>query len=100
MTKGSTPTIRWRFKTIPTRIVHAAIMTICCRNGKRITRDLKTAKITATTLEWTLTQEETLQLTDSVAIQLQYQAGAGFEGASPIYEKTLLDILRKESIDG
>ena len=98
MTKGSTPTIRWRFKQIPVDIVHQAIMIIRCTNGKRIEKTIETATKRNQVIEWTLTEEETLQLTDTIDIQLQYRAN-NLIGGSPIYTKKLLDLLRKEPIN-
>lgn len=81
---GTTPTIRYTFKIVDPADFTSAILTIIDRSGrKRLQKTLEEATVGADYIEWTLTQEETLQLgSDQSKMMLNWKTADGTRGAS------------------
>lgn len=94
MIKGTTPTIRWHLGSIPQSIIETAEMSLKCTNGKIIVKDLKDAKWQDNRLCWTLTQADTLALTETVYVQLRFRTTTGYAGASKDQKMIVGDILK------
>ena len=63
ITKGTTPDIVYKFKTVDVSTLTKAIFTIKEGGSIVITKDLNDAQIVNNSLVWTLSQAETLSLT-------------------------------------
>lgn len=61
--RGTTPTIVFTFETITPQDIVTAYLVIKQFNRPRITKPLSDADVTESTIEWTLTQDESLSLT-------------------------------------
>ena len=80
--KGTTPTIKYTFATVPVSDIVAAYLTIT-DGADTIEKDITTADITTKTIGWTLSQEETLGLNSAtVSIRLNWKTNDGTRGAS------------------
>lgn len=76
--RGTTPTIKYTFTIINPSDITVAYLTIK-QGSVTIERDIDTATVNEDSIEWTLTQEETLALstkTDAL-IQCRYKTGDG-----------------------
>jgi len=79
---GTTPTIKYTFKSIAPTDITIAYLTITYGENE-IERDITTATVSSTGISWTLTQEETLGITDNaVVIRLNWKTADGTRGAS------------------
>ena len=94
---GTTPTIRYCFKRVDVADIATAYLTIKSSDGTVLEKDLSTATIGDNTLSWKLSQEETLSLTSTARIMLNWVLGDGTRGAS---EKTtvLMDENDKDEV--
>ena len=100
--RGTTPTIKYKFKSIDVSEITVAYLTIKRGNEVILTRDIATAHIESNATEtndsatlggyisWTLTQEETLGVYDgtSARIMCNWKIESGTRGATK--EETLL----------
>ena len=95
--RGTTPTIRYTFNLVNVSDITAAYLTLKPDGGATIERDLTTAVIGENTLEWQLTQEETLQLkaVKEVSIQLRYKTTSGDAYATVITTEKTGKILKE-----
>ena len=96
LVRGTTPTIRWRFSKIPVDDIAVAFMTVK-QNGELLTeKSIEDAKVDGEYLVFSLTQEDTLKLTerDKAKIQLRYKTKDGYAGASAIYKHSGKEILK------
>jgi hypothetical protein len=64
--RGTTPTIRYTFKTLDVTDITTAYLMIKQSGAKVIDRGLDTATVGTDYLEWKLTQTETLKLTEDI----------------------------------
>lgn len=77
--RGTTPTIRFQFKTVDPREMEAAYLTIS-QDGVLIEKGLGEAEAYGDCLEWRLSQAETLSLVADRAAG--YISAASFDGSS------------------
>lgn len=99
--RGSTPTITMTYKTVDVSDIVEAWLTIKQNaSGTTINKELASAIVGEKSLEWTLTQEETLAIktTGNVQIQCRYLLQDGTAGGSPIYNVSPYAILREGEI--
>ena len=81
--RGTTPTIKFTFKQIEVQDIEVAYLTIKMDNSVLIERDITSATIGDRYISWTLTQEESLSMTDGKIIcQLNWKLANGTRGAS------------------
>ena len=98
ITRGTTPTIKYKFKTAQVGDMAAAYVTINQLN-QMIEYDLSQADVDTTenSLSWSLTQEDTLRIhavNDKVKIQCRWKLIDGTAGASKIVTVLVDDILK------
>lgn len=98
MIRGTTQTLRWNMKQIPSSMVTDAYMTIRNRNGRVIEKDMTSAQTQDHYVIWKLTQAETLQMMGLCEIQLRFKLTTGDVKASPIYRREIGNILKKGEI--
>lgn len=82
---GTTPTIKYTFKTVDPADFTEAIMTIKdSRKTEKLRKTLDTATVGTDYVEWTLTQEETLSLGtgSALSMMLNWLTDGGVRGAS------------------
>ena len=79
--KGTTPTITYTFETVQLSDIHEAILSIKGRAGT-LAKDISTAEAGTKSLSWTLTQEETLAMSNYVSMMLNFVLNDGTRGAS------------------
>lgn len=98
--RGTTPTIRFTFSEIDVASIRAAYLTIEQGGSTVIEKGLDEAAIGDGYLEWELTQEETIPLSEksNVRIQCRYRLDDGRAYASEIYEMKPYEILKEEAI--
>ena len=78
---GTTPTITYTFKTVSPSDFRVADLTVKVAGQILIERNIDTATIKDTEIEWTLTQEETLLIgTRSGKIMLNWVTNSGTRG--------------------
>lgn len=95
MRRGTTPTIRYRFKVVQVEDMTEAWMTIKQPCGRVIEKTLAEAEREDNALLWTLTQDETLELkTGNVEIQCRWLLMDGTAGASVVSTLPVARILR------
>lgn len=85
------------YKTVDVSTIAAAWLTIKQgTSGTTISKNLASAIVGATSLSWTLTQEETLQIKDkgNVEVQCRYRLQDGTTGGSPVYNVPPCAILK------
>ena len=86
--RGTTPTIIFRYSDVNVSEITTAFLTIKQSTETVISRDISTstADVEANTLEWTLTQEETLNLNvgSSTFIVCDWVLGSGTRGRSQV----------------
>ena len=80
--RGTTPTIVYNFKTVKTTDLSEAIITLVKDGATVLEKDMTSATTDQTALSWTLTQEETLQLSGAVSVMLNWLTVEGVRGAS------------------
>lgn len=79
--RGTTPTIKYTFKTVDPSSLSVAYLTIT--NGKtKLEKDLTTATVGEHDISWKLSQEETLALGEKVTAMLNWKLPDGTRGAS------------------
>ena len=79
--RGTTPTIKYTFRTIKTSDITVAYLTI--KSGEvTVEKDLTYAIVEDGALSWTLSQEETLSLSGKATFRVNYKTEAGLRGAS------------------
>jgi hypothetical protein len=61
--RGTTPTIEFKFKTVAPTDIKTAFLYLKQNNEIIIEKDITSATIKESSMEWKLTQEETLRLT-------------------------------------
>lgn len=88
ITRGTTPSIKYKFNVVDVSNIAVAYMTIT-QQAMRIEYDLTQAVVDAedNSLTWSLTQEDTLQIfaqSPGVNIQCRYRLADGTAGASRI----------------
>ena len=94
ITRGTTPTIRYRFKTIdPSKIV-VAYFTLKQNKILMLEKDLSEAIVGENTLSWSLTQEETLALNPkySADFQCRYKTDDGSAFATREKDERVEDV--------
>lgn len=80
--KGTTPTIKYTFASIPVSDITEAILTIV-DGAVTLQKDITTAIVTQKTIGWTLSQAETLAFKSAtIVIRLNWLANDGTRGAS------------------
>lgn len=82
---GTTPTIKYTFKTVDPADFSEAIMTIKdSRKQEKLRKTLDEATVGTDYVEWTLTQEETLSLGtgSALSMMLNWLTHGGTRGAS------------------
>ena len=79
---GTTPTIQYTFKEVEIPNITEAYLTIMSGGEVVMEKDLTTATIGEDYLAWTLTQEETLNLTSTAYMMLNWLLADGTRGAS------------------
>ena len=83
ITRGTTPTITFNFKVVSVSNISAAILTIKQGGLIKIEKTLAAATVGNTTLSWTLSQSDCLELTNGKAtIMLNWLTADGTRGAS------------------
>lgn len=89
--RGTTPTIRFEFKTISPNEIVTAYLVIKQLNRAVIEQDLSKADIDETALEWTLAQKETLKLDEkyTAVLYCDWVTENGTRGRSVLYECTV-----------
>lgn len=83
---GTTPTIKYNFKVIKPSDLHEAILTIVDRaKAEKVRKELDTATVGTDSIEWVLTQAETLSLGtgNNLFMMLNWLTNDGTRGASP-----------------
>lgn len=68
--RGTTPTIQVVFKTVDPASITNAKLTFYTEHGAVIEKDLSTAEVGSTSISWTLTQQETLDIQSSGRLPL------------------------------
>lgn len=82
---GTTPTIRYKFSIVDPADLSEAILTIKdSRTQEKLRKTLDTATVGTDSIEWTLTQEETLSLGtgSALSMMLNWLTNSGVRGAS------------------
>lgn len=81
--RGTTPTIKYTFKTVDPSTITAAYLTIT-NGATKLEKELDTATVDAQnkTISWKLSQTETLSLGDKVTSMLNWKLPDGTRGAS------------------
>lgn len=82
---GTTPTIKYIFKIVKPSDIETAILTIIDRTGtEKLRKTLDDATVGTDSIEWTLTQAETLSfgLNNSLRMMLNWVTRDGTRGAS------------------
>lgn len=80
---GTTPTIIYKFSIVDPQNFIAAEMTIKNKNSILLRKELSDATIGGNTIQWDLTQEETLGLgTGSMTMMLNWLTAGGKRGTS------------------
>ena len=103
ITRGTTPTIQYKFKNIDVTDLVVADMRIkqkCVVIDKALSDATVVHEEGANYLEWTLTQAETLSLNpfDNLEIQCRWKLISGIAGASPISAMPAYRILKDGEI--
>ena len=98
--RSTTPTIEFTFKIVPVADIVEAFLTIKQQEKLILEKELSEAVVGEKSLEWTLTQEETLKISmrKTVKIQCKYKLRSGSAYGSPVYEVHPLEILKEEVI--
>lgn len=98
--RGTTPTIRYTFDVVDPANIVTAYLSIKQRQGIIIERDQTTMTTNASSVEWTLTQEETLQLNDGLPceVQMRYRTVDGKAYASLPKKEGIVDIIKEGEI--
>lgn len=97
--RGTTPTIRFRFRKVPVEDITEAYLTVC--QGRVIAElDISAATAGEDTLGWRLTQEETLAIRpdEPVEIQCRWKTGNNTAGASRVFTLLGYKILKDGEI--
>ena len=88
--RGTTPTIRFTFQAVNVANITTAYMTVKQLAADVITREIDTAYIDATnnSIEWELTQEETLRLGigRNACVMCDWKTADGVRGRSKVAE--------------
>lgn len=82
---GTTPTIKYKFSIVDPADFAEAILTIKdSRKTEKLRKTLDTATVGTDSIEWTLTQEETLSLGtgSALSMMLNWLTNSGVRGAS------------------
>ena len=94
----TTPTIQYTFRKVAVSDIATAFFTINMDGEKVLEKDLSEAAVGENTLAWTLSQDETLRLTESwVTMQCNWVTEAGLRGASDV-ETVYMDINLKNEV--
>lgn len=81
--RGTTPTIKYTFKTINAEDISVAYLTIKMGKETLLEKDLTSATVEEGYILWTLSQEETLAMTDEyIFVRLNWKLTDGTRGAS------------------
>lgn len=81
--RGTTPSIKYTFKTIDAEDIAVAYLTIKMGGETLLEKDLTTATVEEGSILWTLTQEETLSMADEyIYVRLNWKLADGTRGAS------------------
>lgn len=85
LARSTTPTIRYTFRRINVTDIVKCVLTIVQKN-LTISHDLSEATVGENDLSWTLTQEETLSLDESlpIEIQIKYKTADGLVNVSRV----------------
>lgn len=79
---GTTPTIQYTFKDVEVANISEAYLTIVANGQVVMEKDLNTATVGDDYLAWTLTQQETLSMTSTAYMMLNWLLVDGTRGAS------------------
>lgn len=98
--KSTTPTIRFDFKVVLVADIVKAYLTMKQQGALVVEKSLEDAAVLEKSLQWTLTQEETIKINPSrtICLQVKYKLNDGSVYASKIYEVPALDILKADVI--
>lgn len=85
--RGTTPTIRFTFIAVDTADIVVAYLTIMQDGATLIEKDLEDADVQEGYIEWTLSQEETLEMSSltDITIQCRYRLADDSAYATRIY---------------
>lgn len=99
ITRGTTPKLKFLFKTVDVSEMAVAYLTVE-QGDLKIEKDLSAATVGDGYVEWELTQEETLQISAdcNLKIQVRWKLDNGFAGASPINRVSPYEILKDGEI--
>ena len=95
--RGTTPTIAFDFSFDASTVAAAGLNVEQPSSNTVIERDLDTAIAYEKSLEWRLTQEETLRLSETgiVLVQVRWRLQDGTAGETPIFSVPPYGILRE-----
>ena len=99
ITRGTTPKLKFLFKTVDVFEIAVAYLTVE-QGDLKIEKDLSAATVGDGYVEWELTQEETLQISAdcNLKIQMRWKLDNGLAGASPINRVSPYEILKDGEI--
>lgn len=85
--RGTTPTVQFVFSDVEAAQIEVAFLFIKQKNTPVIERDISTASSGDNYISWTLTQEETLALTESVTAKVvcDWRTFSGLRGRSEVF---------------
>ena len=78
--RGTTPTLKYTFNSIQVSDIVTAYLSI--KSNEDIEKSLADATIGEDYISWTLSQEETLSLGESVKVMINWKLSDGTRGAS------------------
>lgn len=98
--RGTTPTISITFNTVATESIAVAYLTIKDAKNTLIEKNLASATVDEHSLNWTLTQEETLSLTVGMKLRIfcDWRLADGTRGRSNIATYNVSDSGKNEVI--
>lgn len=96
ITRGTTPTIEFTFKNISPKDMKVAYLTIDQNGRTKIEKNIDDAIVGDNSIDWNLTQEETLKIKENIKcdIQMRYRLNSGLADASPAYTVDTYRILK------
>lgn len=98
--RGTTPTIKYTFDVVDPANIVTAYLSIKQRHGTIIEKDISSMVAGEDYVEWTLTQEETLQLSECIQceVQLRYRTSDGKAYASLPKREGIVGIIKEGEI--
>lgn len=86
VTRGTTPSIIYTFKTVDVSTITKAALTFEQRGKILLEKSLADASLKAKALSWTLTQEDSLSIKGEVEVMLNWVTSDGLRGASKVMD--------------